>query len=80
MFTHENVLARVEQRQQLGDALQKFLPVLRLHGVTDLGVVIEDGRDDGKLHFDGDTNAEIVSFSNGEKFMQHLNLLTTIGT
>lgn len=80
MFSHDDVSTGIQKSQKLGDALQQLLPVLRFHSVTDLGIVVEDSGDDCELYFNGYANAEIVGLWYSVQLMQHLNLLTSIGT
>lgn len=80
VFSHDDVSTGIKKGQKLGNALQQLFPVLWLHGVTDLGIVVEDGGDDCELNFNGYADAEVVSLCHSVKLMQHFNLLTSIST
>ena len=70
------LLNHVQQRVHPGYAL---LPAVRLHRVRQLGVVVEEGGNDGKLDLDGHAGPEAVVVADVEKLVEQLDLLLAIG-
>merc|ERR1719500_1352806 len=65
--------------QEVFNSLHAFLPAVRLHGVRELGVVVEKGGNDSKLDLDVDAGPQIVLPSNLGQLVKQLNLLLPVG-
>ena len=78
MFAHNNVRSRVENVEQFSDAVKELLPMFCFDGVADLGIDIENGGDDGKLHLHAHTHSQVVCLGYVRQLVQHLYLLATI--
>ena len=80
MITDGDVFVLADQLEQELDARHALLPVLRLHGGRDLGVVVKDGGADGELNLDEDSAAEVVLLADAVQLAQKLDLLLAVGS
>ena len=61
--------------QQLLDGGHASLPVVRLHGLRDFHVVVEQARHDGELDLDGHAHSQLVLLRDIEQLGKQLCLL-----
>ncbi len=78
MIADGDVFVIADQLQQELDGGHALLPVLRLHGSRDFGVVVEDGGANGELDLDQHGGAEFVLFANAVELAQELDLLLPV--